>query len=160
MAEAVGLAASVLSLAQTAWLVTKGLYDLADQIGSAGEAVRVFANDFEFFVENLRTLGKLLDDLPPVPRRAESTTEELLEVALEQVVQPFQSLLTQLEPLLINWRNSPSRMRQLGLRIRWAFSQKSKVLFYHAALNALKGNVSLLLQTISLQSQNPPHITL
>ena len=154
------LAAGVLALAQTGWHVSKGLFDLAAEVGTAGEAVRVFASDFWLFVETVRTLGDLLKRLPPVSRRAQSTTEELLEVALEQVVEPFQQLLSNLEPLLVRWRNSPNRMRQLGVRIQWAFSCKKKVLFYHAALNALKSNVSLLLQVMSLRSQNPPHIRL
>jgi len=160
MAEAVGLAASVLGLAQTAWTVAKGLHDLADEVGSAGEAVRIFASDFWLFVETVKTLRTFLDDLPPVSRRTQSTTEELLEVAMEQVVEPFQELLVELEPLLVRWRDSPRRMKQLGLRIQWAFSCKSKVLFYHAALNALKGNVSLLLQAMSLHGRNPPHVHL
>ncbi|ETI21402.1 hypothetical protein G647_07749 [Cladophialophora carrionii CBS 160.54] len=162
MGDPVGLAASVLGLAQTAWTVAKGLYNLADEIGSAGDAVRVFANDFWLFVETTKVLGDLLDSLPSsvaASRRTESTTEELLDVAMDQVVKPFETLLRELEPLLVRWRDSPSRMRQLGLRIQWAFSCKSKILFYHAALNALKGNVSLLLQALSLQNTpNPPHV--
>jgi hypothetical protein len=38
MAEAIGLAASVIAVSQTAWAVAKGLYDLADEVGSTGEA--------------------------------------------------------------------------------------------------------------------------
>ncbi len=160
MAEAVGLAAGILVLAEIAWKVAKGLHDLADEVGSAGEAVRIFANDFGLFVETVKTLGDLFDGLPPVARRTQSTAEELVEVAMEQVVEPFQNLLTELAPLLVRWRDSPGRMRQLGVRIQWAFSCKSKVLFYHDALNALKGNLSLLLQTMTLRGQNPPHVRL
>ena len=160
MAEAVGLVGSILGLARTAWTVAKGLHELADEVGTAGEAVRVFSNDFALFVETLKTLGELLDDMPPVPRRTESATEELLGVAIELVVEPFQKLLAGLKPLLSRWKHNPSRMKQLGKRIQWAFSCKSKVLFYHAALNALKGNVSLLLQAMTLRSQNPPHVHL
>lgn len=160
MAEAVGLAAGVLGLAQVGWEVAKGLHDLADEISSAGEAVRIFANDFLLFVQTVQTLGDLIDDLPPVSRRTEATTEELLEVAMEQVVVPFRDMLGQLAPLLVSWRDSPSRMRQLSVRIQWAFKHKDRVLFYHSALNALKGNVSLLLQALTLRGQNPRHVQL
>ena len=159
MAE-LGVAASVLQLAQAAWVVAKGLQDLADEVSSAGKAVRIFANDFWLFVETVETLGEVFNNLPPVPRRTRSTTEELIEVATEQVIEPFQQLLVDLEPLLIRWKDSPSRMKQLGLRIQWTFSSKKKVLFYHAALNALKGNMSLLLQAMTLRGQNPPHVRL
>ena len=131
-----------------------------DEVGSAGEAVRIFANDFWLFVATVKTLGDLFDSLPPVSRRIQSTTEELLDVAMEQVVKPFQNMVVELEPLLVRWRDSPSRMMQLGLRLQWAFSYKSKILFYHSALNALKGNVSLLLQAMTLRGQNPPHVHL
>ena len=160
MAEAVGLAASILALAQAGWSVAKGLHDLADEVGSAGEAVRIFANDFSLFMETVETLGSLFDSLPPASRRIQSTTEELLDVAMEQIVTPFQAMLANLEPLLVRWSNSPSRMIQLGKRLQWAFSYKNKVLFYHSALNALKGNASLLLQTMTLRGQNPPHVHL
>jgi hypothetical protein len=160
MAEGIGLAASVIAVSQTAWAVAKGLYDLADEVGSAGEAVRIFANDFALFVENLKELGALLDSSPSVPRQTQSVTEDLLEVAIDQIVQPFQRLLEDLQPLLVTWRDSPSRMKQLGLRLRWAFSYKTKVLFFHGALNALKGNVSLLLQAMALKGQIQPHICL
>ncbi|KAL9110200.1 MAG: hypothetical protein Q9227_005261 [Pyrenula ochraceoflavens] len=158
MAEAVGLAASVLTLAQIGWVVAKGLYNLADEVGSAGEAVRVFANDFRLFVETIKTLGDLFEGSPPASMRIHSTTEELLDVATEQVVKPFQTMLAQLEPLLLKWRDSPRRMIQLGLRLQWAFRYKRKVLFYHSALNALKGNASLLLQAMTLREQNTPHV--
>ena len=160
MAEAVGLAASVLGLAQTGWSVAKGLHDLAEEVSSAGEAVRIFANDFWLFMETVETLGDLSDSLPPMSGRIQSTTEELIDVAMEQVVKPFQHMIIELEPLLVKWRDSPNRMMQLGLRLQWAFSHKRRVLFYHSALNALKGNVSLLLQAMTLRGQNPPHIHL
>lgn len=161
MAEAVSLVASVLALAQTGWLVAKGLHELADEVSSAGEAVRIFANDFWLFMETLQTLGDVFSTLPSATTpRIESTTEELLEVAFEQVVKPMQGMIVGLEPLLAKWKESPNRMKQLGLRVQWAFSYKSKVLFYHAALNALKGNVSLLLQAMTLRSPNPPHVRL
>ena len=160
MAEAVALAASALGLAQTGRNVAKGLFDLAGEDGTAGEAVGIFANDFQLFVETIKTVGTFLKTLPAVSRRAQSTTEELLEVALEQVVEPFQLLLSGLEPLLVRWKDSPSRMRQLGVRLQWAFSCKKKVLFYHAALNALKSNLSLLLQSMSICGPNPAHIQL
>ncbi|OQV08628.1 hypothetical protein CLAIMM_12869 [Cladophialophora immunda] len=158
MAEAVGLAASVLGLAQVGWTVAKGLHDLGEEVGSAGEAVRIFANDFHLFVETVQTLGDLFESSPPVSRRAQSTTEELLDVAMEQVVAPFEKMLVELEPLLVKWRDSPSRMMQLGVRLQWAFAYKKRVLFYHSALNALKGNVSLLLQAMTLRGHNPPHV--
>ena len=81
MAEALGLASSILALAQTAWAVGKGLHDLAEEVGSAGEAVRIFANAFWLFVENLEILADVIDGMPSLPRGMGSRTEELLEVA-------------------------------------------------------------------------------
>jgi hypothetical protein len=77
--------------------------------------------------------------------------EGLLEVAIGQIVQPFQRLLQDLQPLLVMWRDSPSRMKQLGLHLRWTFGCKTKVLLFHGALDAPKGNVSLLLQAMALK---------
>ena len=160
MAEAMSLAASIFAVAQIAWSVVKGLDDLAEDVGSAGEALRIFASDFSLFVELLEKLGDFLDGSPSTSRQAELATEDLLEVTLDQIVRPFQGLLDDLQPLLVTWHDCPSRMRQLDVRLEWAFSHRSKVLFFHGALNALKGNVTLLLQTMALKGQHQPYIYL
>ncbi|EXJ78150.1 hypothetical protein A1O3_09311 [Capronia epimyces CBS 606.96] len=140
MAETVGLAASALGLACTGWTVAKGLHDLAEEVGSVGEAIRIFADDSGF-------------------SRTQAPTEDLLDVALANAVKPFQTMLIKLEFLLVN-----EGMILVGwiswVRLQGASCYKRRVLFYHPAPNALKGNVSLLFQATTLRGQHPPHLRL
>lgn len=159
MADAIGLAASVLQLVQVAWTVTRGLYELADEVGSAGESIRIFTSEFDFFIHTLDHLGHALET-SILTRRAENAISDIVDITSVQIMVPFRQLLDKLKPLLLAWRDSPNRMRQLGRRLQWAFSYKNKILLYRGALSELKANMTLFLQVIALRQDQQPLVHL
>ena len=125
------------AVSQTALAVVKGLSDPADEVGSAGEAVQIFANDLRSSMKPSKNWERFSITHHQCQGKHSLLIEDLLGVAIGQIVQPFQRLLQDLQPLLVTWRDSLSRMKQLGLHFSWAFGCKIKVLFFHGALNAL-----------------------
>ena len=143
-------AAGVVGIASAGILVARGLFQIADAIGSAGEEVRVCAEDTALFSRMLDNLSDALKMPSAATRSSHNSTGDAIDVC-ERVLKPFQRLIAKLSPLLEKYRESKHQLRQISLRIQWCFSHKSKVLFYQQALNQLKTTLACLLDCICLQ---------
>ena len=144
------VAAGVVSIASAGLVVAKGLIDVADGIGNAGEEVRLCASDTALFSQMLGTLADALNMPTAASRATQSTTEDLIDLC-ERVLDPFQRLIERLAPLLKKYRDSDHQLRQIALRVQWHFRHKSKVTFYHQALGQLKATLTCHLASMNLQ---------
>ena len=144
------VAAGVIGIASVGVSVAKGLFEIADGIGSAGEEVRLCAADTDMFCRMLMDLSTILQESGTPGSQAQNIAEDLLNVC-ERVVNPFQDLISRLRPLLVRYRESERQLRQLSLRIQWHFRHKSKVSMYQSALSQLKATLSCLLTSMNLQ---------
>jgi hypothetical protein len=151
MMDPLSIAATALTIAAKGFAVAQSLYEIASGIGSAGREVRTYADEIDVFSkllnavreEVLRPLGTSLDE--------QSLVKDVLDIC-NRVLLPLESLQSTLKPLLVHFRNSPGKLHQFGLRIRWIFSSKGKLLFYRDALNWQRGNVSIILGLMNLQA--------
>ena len=128
----------------------KGLVQIADGIGSAGEEVRICASDTAFFSQTLENLADALNMPTAASRATQSMTEDLIDLC-ERILHPFQRLIERFTPLLEKYRESEHQLRQIGLRIQWYFRHKSKVTFYQQALGQLKANLTCFFGVMNLQ---------
>ena len=74
------VAAGVVSLAGAGIAVAKGLVQIADGIGSAGEEVGLCASDIALFSRMLENLGDALRFPTATSRATQRTTEDLIEI--------------------------------------------------------------------------------
>ncbi len=155
------IAASVVGIASAGIVVAKGLCQIADSIGSAGEELRLCAAETTLFSRMLSDLSSALSKPTAASRAIQNTTEDLIDIC-ERILKPFESLIARLNPLLESYRNSKHQLRQLGLRIQWYFKHKSKVTFYQQALERLKSTLSCLLASMIYQESriNAPQMEL
>ncbi|KAF2261456.1 hypothetical protein CC78DRAFT_546649 [Lojkania enalia] len=155
MAEPLSLTSSILTLLTTSFAVAKGLYDIAEGIVSAGREVRIYADEID-------TLGKILQNLHlelenGEARRLLSDGENLLKDILHlcnQLLHPLDQLQQVLRPLLERFKNSGRKLNQFGLRVRWLFSSKPKLLFFRDSINGMRRNLDTLLALVIFQRVN------
>jgi hypothetical protein len=67
----------------------------------------------------------------------------------DRVLTPLNRLQKTLKPLLVHFRSSPGKLRQLELRLRWVFSSRDKLLFYR---EVLKGQHRILDTTLDVMT--------
>ena len=157
MADPLSISASIITLVGTGFAVAKGLYQVASGIGSAGQEVRVYADEIDSFAKLLAKIQEELVHRPQIAsRRAQGLLEDILAVC-ERVLDPMNNIQDILNPLLTRFKDSQSKLRQFGLRIQWMFATKEKLLFYRGAL---KGQHRLLDTTLGAMilmavGQNP-----
>ena len=155
------VATAVVTLAGAGMAVAKGLIQIADSIGSAGEEVRLCAADTTLFSQMLVSLADGLRNPITALRATQNIMEDLVNVC-ERILVPFRNLIAKLKPLLDKYCHSRQQLRQISLRIQWVFRHKSKVIFYQQALGQLKATLTCLLASMSLQESraNAPQNTL
>lgn len=149
MAEVIGVIASVVGVSAAGFKVAQGLYKIADSISSAGEEVRLFATDTHVFSQMLFGLSQSLETSQDPSSRLLVTTADAV-ILCQQILEPFQKVIARLNPLLVRFRESASRLRQIGLRLNWIWKHKSKLVFYQKMLNSLKATLSCLLASMNL----------
>lgn len=111
------IAAVVVGIASAGMLVAKGLVQIADGIGSAGDEVRMCASDTALFSQMLEKLADVLNMPSAASRATQSTTDDLIDVC-ERILYPFERLIERLAPLLERYRESEYHLLQIGLRIQ------------------------------------------
>jgi hypothetical protein len=145
MADPLSASASIITIIGTGFAIAKGLDQLADGIGTAGQEVRIYADEIDAFSRLLDVIRELLQRrLKQSWSRAENLLEDILHVC-QRVLVPMEIVQATLTPLLSRFRSSPGKFRQFSLRVQWIFSTKEKLLFYRAAL---KGQHRLLDTTL------------
>lgn len=140
-------AAGLISLGLTA---AQGLFQVADGIGSAGEEVRSYAEEINNFSKLLRHVEDELKISTGVSADIQSLVNDVVRICT-RVLKPLDGLQKTLSPLLEHFSDSPSKIRQLRLRLQWVFKKKGKVLFYRAALKEQHRILDTILDVIILQ---------
>ncbi|KAL9084742.1 MAG: hypothetical protein Q9165_007917 [Trypethelium subeluteriae] len=150
MAEAFGLAASILAVAGAATRLSINLYEIASALKEAGPEIRVIANETSLFSRVLKEVSAVLDGNSAIVWRARSIAEDLVEVC-QTVQQDGERLLHVLGPLV---QQTGSQRRRVLLRIRWLF-QRSKFIYHRETLGSLKLNLQLLISVMQMTQE--PH---
>ncbi|KAL8711728.1 MAG: hypothetical protein Q9220_003899 [cf. Caloplaca sp. 1 TL-2023] len=146
------VSAGIIAIAGAGIAVAKGLFGIADAIGTAGWEVRFCAADTDLFSQMLLNLSTLFERSasPSLPHSTHRIAEDLLELC-ERILAPFQHLISKLEPLLRNFHESQHQLRQIGVRVQWYFRHKSKISLHQQVLGQLKATLSLFLNSVNLQ---------
>lgn len=143
MSDPLSVTASVLTVVASGIAIAKGLYEVADGIGSAGEEVRSYASEISLLT---RVLEAIYEQLSKKSEQSWSRAEHLIMDILDVcrgVLKPINEIQAKLTPLLLRYKNSTAKLRQVAVRVYWFFSGKEKMLWYR---NSLK-NLNILLST-------------
>ncbi|KAK0733014.1 hypothetical protein B0T26DRAFT_745110 [Lasiosphaeria miniovina] len=151
MADPLSIAASIAGVAAAGFAAAKGLYEIADGIGSAGVEVRVYGDEVASFSKFLYHVRSELVRSEGVSSEAQSLLGDTVHL-YDRILHPFKGMLGTLQPLLARFRGRESKLRQFGLRLQWVFRTKDKLVFYRSALNAQHRLLQTLLDLIILQA--------
>ncbi|KAK8121563.1 hypothetical protein PG999_005683 [Apiospora kogelbergensis] len=154
MSDPLSIAASIAGVATAGFAVAKGLYRIADGIGSPGVEVRIYGDEIAAFSKVLSQLRTEVQS-PRSPQEATKETQDLLEdtvYACDKILQPIKAILLTLSPVLERLEDNKSKLSRFGLRVQWIFSYKEKLLFYRSALNAQQRLLQTLLDLLLLQA--------
>ena len=147
MADPLSITASILAVVVAGFKAAKGLYQLADGIGSAGMEARIYAEEINSFSKLLqRTREQITQRSEQISSFEETLLREIINIC-DRVIRPINGIQESLNPILVRFRSSPSKLRSFGLRVQWMFCSKDKLLFYRGAL---RGQHRLLDTTLAL----------
>ncbi|KAE9990883.1 hypothetical protein Vi05172_g7671 [Venturia inaequalis] len=155
--DPLSISAGVIAITTVSIKVAKGLYKLADGIGTAGQEVRVSADR----VSNFSTLLMSLNHEISKPTKI-SPVEQVMVLDIVGVcsglMQPLRNLQQALVPLLIRYRDSAEKLRQFGLRVKFYFSCKAKLLQYLDLVEKHMATINITLGVMNLkESRNKSH---
>ena len=125
--------------------IAKALYQISDRIGSSRREVRVYANEIDSFSKLLNQVKTELDKPTSVSADLQSLIKDVVDIC-NRALTPLDKLQNTLTPLLVHFHDSPRKFRQFGSRLRWVFTSKSKLLFYHDALRSQHGILNTTLK--------------
>jgi hypothetical protein len=158
MADPLSITASIITLATVGFQIAKGLHQLANTIGTAGQEVRLYATEIDSFSKVLEMLRQEITSRPHnLSSKAGRLFESLVDIC-GRALDPMNRLQTNLNSMLVRFKDSPNKIRQFGLKIQWYFSAKDELLFYRDALRGQHRMLDTTLATLTylaLKDQGP-----
>jgi len=141
MAEAVGLVASIVTLVELAFKISRGLTAVASEFGTAARQIKLIGTDTRALAIILRDLSRGLGERKQIAVEIQEVTAELIALCKEDL-DDIGDFLKSLQPL---------QSDKIGLRqkVRWVFG-KSRVMMRRTSLNSLKSTLNLFLHTIDM----------
>ncbi|KAF2117990.1 hypothetical protein BDV96DRAFT_644323 [Lophiotrema nucula] len=151
MTDPLSVAASVLTLATTGFAIAKGLYHIANEIGSAGEEVRLYSQEVDGTCQVLQNILFALEE-----HHAQGIVYEQILLAsivsvCSRLMEPLHRLQIVLVPLLDKFKRSVKKLYQVGLKLKWVFSTRSKLLLCRALISNLRGDLHMLLTLLLIR---------
>lgn len=137
MSDLLSVTVGVGSVAALGLSIAKGLYEIADDMGTASQEVRIYADEVDGFVKLLLHIQTTMDETMCAVRKVADIkvqVQTIVETCFG-ILKPLEEIQKALSPLVQRFHNSPSKMTQVALRIRWIFSSKGKFVFYREMLN-------------------------
>lgn len=139
MAEIVGLVASIITLVELGFTISKGISSVANEFGSASVHIKVIATD-------TRAVALILRDLQKRLERQRTVAAEVRDVAIEIVtlcrtdIEDIGDFLKSLQP------QQGERVR-FTQKLRWIVG-KSKIMTKRSSLDSLKSTLNLYMHSI------------
>jgi hypothetical protein len=158
MAEVVGLAASIITLAGTSAQLARTLLKVANIIESAEYEARLIAADISVFSCSLAQLRKLLELASPETDKLREITIVLI-AACTTLIEDLTLLIG--DPLPHNPTRRAFIMPVLRLRFRWLMNGP-RVMFVKSMVDSFKTTILLLVSTMDLATEihrDPPEST-
>ncbi|KJK63836.1 hypothetical protein P875_00064708 [Aspergillus parasiticus SU-1] len=151
MADPLSITASIFGIVTLGFQVAKGLYQIADGIGFAGEEVRLYAAEINEFSKLLTHIRAQILATPDIPFSSRSLIKDIVDIC-DKILQPFHRLQNTLESFFARFKQSPQKLKQFGFRVKWIFHDKRKLLFYLEALRNQHRILNTALDLANLQT--------
>lgn len=151
MAELVGLASSIATLAAAGFHVARKISTVADDLGTASAQIKSIAVDTKAVAIILRDIEAKLMSGQDSSRKLNDDTRTVLAEVLELCRYEIEDLDRNLAPLRDDGRRADTA--DLKQKAKWLFD-KPKIAARQASLDSLKLTLSLLLHNVQLFDEN------
>ncbi len=132
MADPFSIASGAAGIVSMGFSIAHGLFQIAQKIGSAGDEVRVYAEEIDTFSKLLGHIKAEIERSTDISVAIQSLIKDVMDIC-GRVLVPLDRLQANLKPLLARFSSSTGKFRQLGLRLQWVFREKAKLLFFREA---------------------------
>lgn len=150
MADPFSAASGAAGIIALGFTVAKALYQIAGGIGSAGEEVRVHAEEIDTFSKLLNQAQIKLVQCPSVNPGIQDLIDQVVDIC-HKTLEPLHIIRSHVKPLLEKYGTSLKKLKTLGIRLEWMFRMKCKVLFYREALKQKHKVLDTVVGLITLQ---------
>lgn len=158
MADPVSITASILTLVASGMAIAKGLHTIANTMGSAGQEVRFYATDIQLLASVLENISEQLNKKARRSwSRAEHVILDIIDVCSE-ILEPLNEIQVTLTALLVRYKESSEKLRQVAARVWWFFKYKDQVLYYRKCLRDL--NITLNTQLAAMKMNTVDNVTI
>ncbi|OAL57371.1 hypothetical protein IQ07DRAFT_582557 [Pyrenochaeta sp. DS3sAY3a] len=158
MADPVSITASILTLVASGMAIAKGLHTIANTMGSAGQEVRFYATDIQLLASVLENISEQLNKKARRSwSRAEHVILDIIDVCRE-ILEPLNEIQVSLTALLVRYKESSEKLRQVSARVWWFFKYKDQVLYYRQCLRDL--NITLNTQLAAMKMNTVDNVAI
>ncbi|KAI0885753.1 uncharacterized protein GGS22DRAFT_161909 [Annulohypoxylon maeteangense] len=144
----IGEASTIAGLLSFGIQVTTALYSVANGIGAAGEEVRYVAKDVDSATQIMKTIQSVLDKQPRFNDEISGVVKRIMGIC-DEIFRIYDVLQKSLVPLLERFRDSERKLEQFGLRLKWYFRSKEKVI---GCRRSLQQQIAMLTPILTLLS--------
>jgi hypothetical protein len=158
MADPLSVTASVIAVVTAGVAISKGLYQIAETMGSAGTDVRWYANDIRLLTT---VLDGISDQLNKKPKQSWSKAERVIMGILDVcngVLGPMNDIQKSLILLLVQFEHSNKKLRQVSARVWWFFKYKDKMVSFRQSLQNL--NITLNTQLAAMKLNTAENVSI
>jgi hypothetical protein len=155
MAEIIGLAASLITLAGASAQLARTLLEVANVIESAVHEARLIAADISVFSSSLTQLSRIVELSPPKTEKLREITVVLI-AACRTLIEDLRMLIG--DPIPHDTARRTFTIPLLRFRLRW-MKIGQKVMFVKSLVDSFKATIIVLVSTMSLAvalQQNAP----
>ena len=152
MADPISVTASILTLATTGFAIAKSLYHIASSLGSAGEEIRSYSSEVDGTCQVLQNILFALEQQNTLGVVYEQILLTSIVSVCSRLMEPLHRLQCALKPLLAKFKLASTKMlSRVGLKLKWVFSTKSKLLVCRALIGGLRGDLHMLLTLLLIR---------
>jgi len=158
MVDPLSVTASVIAVAAAGLRISKGLYQIANTMGSAGQEVRSYADDTRSVTTVLEGISDQLNKKAKHSwTKAERVILDILDIC-KSVLGPMNDIQKSLNLLLVHFKLSNMKLRQVRARVWWFFKYKEKMLSLRQSLQNL--NITLNTQLAAMKLDMPEGVSI
>ena len=141
--SAVGVVASIITLADTAFSLSKTLYNLSSGLASASDDIQVLADDLKTFASSLTLLSRLLED-------SKSWYTDDIYLLTAKIIKDCAELYEKIDKILIKLGANGKSTWKLRVKFVYKESQIRKLM---KRLRDMKGTLATILMSLQVDLQ-------
>jgi hypothetical protein len=151
MPDPISLAAAIIAIFTAGFNISRGLYNIANGIGSAGAEVRVYADEFDSFAKLMVRICETLKQQPEPSPRIQHLLLDITGICV-RIIKPFNCLQKTLQLTVDKFSPTKGKLKRIGAKFQWIFKNRKELLSYRNMLRVQHRALDTTLTLIVLEA--------